>query len=227
MSGKDLAELLGPETTLSREEPEIATNIGIQLEHMGLTPRSISVLRRIRDIVARIRPRVILEVGGGIGHLSAWLFDLFEDEGTRPDRYAILEEGSRFAVIIKRLLDRYQADKYAEIIVGECVILTSEMAAWRMAGSDLGSAPLPPNTDLILVDAATPRLTEIIRSVLPLLSDGGLIITLEPNAPEGERDAEDPEVSGFNSWIELIKELDQSRDLAFLPLYGGTLVAIR
>ena len=49
--GKDhvLAHLLSPDETRSRNEPEIASNIGTQLQHMALSTWSISILRRLRD----------------------------------------------------------------------------------------------------------------------------------------------------------------------------------
>jgi hypothetical protein len=77
--GKDgvLAHLLSPDSTRSRDEPEIATNIGVQLQHMGLKTWSISILRRLRDALGRLQPQSILEVGAGIGHRSAWIYDMF------------------------------------------------------------------------------------------------------------------------------------------------------
>ena len=55
---------------LSRDEPEVAANIGKQLEHMGLSTWSISVRRRVRDAIARLSPKNIIQTGAGIGHLS-------------------------------------------------------------------------------------------------------------------------------------------------------------
>ena len=63
----------------SRTESEVARSIGVQLAHMDLTSWSISIRRRVRDIVLSMAPDRILEVGAGIGHLSAWLYDAFED----------------------------------------------------------------------------------------------------------------------------------------------------
>ena len=74
--GRDqvLPTLLSADHERSRDEPEIAANIASQLEHMGLSTWSISVLRRLRDAIGRQAPRRVLEVGGSIGHRSAWLF---------------------------------------------------------------------------------------------------------------------------------------------------------
>ena len=70
-----LPSLLNADPERSRDEPEIAANIATQLEHMGLSTWSISVLRRLRDAIGRQGPKRVLEVGGSIGHRSAWLFD--------------------------------------------------------------------------------------------------------------------------------------------------------
>ena len=91
--GRDqvLPTLLNADHGRSRDEPEIAANIATQLEHMGLSTWSISVLRRLRDAIGRQEPHRVLEVGGSIGHRSAWLYDLFAE---RPvSRFDIIEQG--------------------------------------------------------------------------------------------------------------------------------------
>ena len=75
-----LAAILAADKELSRDEPEVAANIGLQLEHMGLTTWSISVRRRIRDSVARISPKNIIHTGAAIGHMTAWLLDHYESK---------------------------------------------------------------------------------------------------------------------------------------------------
>ena len=64
--GRDqiLPSLLNADHERSRDEPEIAANIATQLEHMGLSTWSISVLRRLRDAIGRQEPKTVLEVGG-------------------------------------------------------------------------------------------------------------------------------------------------------------------
>ena len=105
MRDEILAALLTANKELSRDEPEVATNIGLQLEHMGLSTWSISVRRRIRDAISRLEPKNIIQTGAGIGHLSAWLFDHFEQvEGI--ENFQMIEDGNRFAVILKRLSQR-------------------------------------------------------------------------------------------------------------------------
>ena len=56
-----LAAVLAADKELSRDEPEVAANIGKQLEHMGLSTWSISVRRRITDSIARLRPKTIIQ----------------------------------------------------------------------------------------------------------------------------------------------------------------------
>ena len=72
-----LGHILSKSSDMSRDEPIIAQNIFEQLKHMGLSTWSLSVIRRLRDGIYKISPTHILEVGGGIGHRSAWLMDLF------------------------------------------------------------------------------------------------------------------------------------------------------
>jgi hypothetical protein len=91
-----LDELLSKSEVLSRNEPEVAANIGEQLKHMELQSLPLSVRRRIRDVIARVKPQNVVEVGAGIGHLSAWLYDLWQDEELQPERYVLVEGGGKF-----------------------------------------------------------------------------------------------------------------------------------
>ena len=67
-----LPYILSKESDLSRDEPEIAANISEQLQHMGLSTWSQSVIRRLRNAIHKIKPKRVIEVGAGIGHRSAW-----------------------------------------------------------------------------------------------------------------------------------------------------------
>ena len=67
-----LAALLAQDPELPRGEPEISASIGAQLEHMELNSMPTSLRRRIRDIIARVQPKRVCEVGSGIGHMGAW-----------------------------------------------------------------------------------------------------------------------------------------------------------
>ena len=59
--GDVLAFLLSKDGNQPQDEPLIATNIHEQLQHMGLSSWSISVLRRLRDAVGRLAPARVLD----------------------------------------------------------------------------------------------------------------------------------------------------------------------
>ena len=225
-----LSHFFGKPADLPRDEPEIAANIHEQLQHMGLVSWPISVIRRVRDGVSKVSPQTVLEVGGGIGHRSAWLLDLFESQ-SKPKRYDIVEQGNKFAVIIKRLIDRYEASNWTNIKVGELPTLAAETMAWKAAtitGLDSGDAPLSTSYDVIIVDEPTENIAKNIESSLPLLTQNGVLVTTEPMVPTGDVDEDDESkmatVSGFNNWIELIKTAQQQYYIAFIPVFEGTIV---
>ena len=225
-----LGYLFGKPSDLPKDEPLIAANINQQLQHMSLTTWPISVIRRVRDGLYRIAPDNILEVGGGIGHRSAWLLDLFESQ-KKPERYDIVEQGNKFAVIIKRLVDRYNAGDWTNIKVGELQTLAAETMAWQAAtisGLESGDAPLISNYDVIIVDEQPESLADAIESCLPLLSPNGVLVATEPMVPTGEVDENDEEqlamVNGFNNWMELIRTSQSDFYVAFVPVFEGTIV---
>lgn len=216
-----LAAILAADKELSRDEPEVAANIGKQLEHMGLSTWSISVRRRIRDAIARVQPKSIIQTGAAIGHLTAWILDYFDGkEGL--EKFQIIEEGNRFAVILTRLCQRY-SEVPTNIVVGAPSLLTSELKAWNI--SRVGDPPILENADVIIVDAPMERLAEDVRSMLPLLNKNGVLLTVEPDPPVGDREEDDAEVVGFNKWMDLIRDSNESHHIAFAPLFGGTIVA--
>jgi len=100
-----------------REQPLISENIHEQLKHMELSSWSISVQRRLRDAISRISPKNVLELGGQIGHRTSWLFDLIERGQWSPERYIIVEEGPKFGVILKRLIQRYQHNDFTSVVI--------------------------------------------------------------------------------------------------------------
>ena len=216
-----LAAILAADKDLSRDEPEVAANIGQQLEHMGLTTWSISVRRRIRDAIARLSPKNIIQTGAGIGHLSAWILDYFEGK-KELEKFQLIEEGNRFAVILTRLCQRYDSVP-TSIVVGTPSLLTSELKAWKI--SKTGDAPILEKADAIIVDAPMEKLAGDIGAMLPLLNSNGVLFTTEPTPPVGDREEDDPEVLGFNKWMELIRDSNETHHLAFAPLFGGTIVA--
>ena len=71
-----LERLLSEDPDRTDVEPQIASSIGEQMLLMGLRTMPRSLRSRIRDIVSRVPLGNAILVGGGIGHLSAWMFDL-------------------------------------------------------------------------------------------------------------------------------------------------------
>ena len=129
-------------------------------------------------------------------------------------------------------MTRYEADDWTNIVVGEVSSLVAETTAWKAAsatGLEVGDSPLALDSDVIIVDSKIESLAESIENLLPLLSEGGVLFTCEPPVPSGDVDENDEEmmkhVNGFNSWIELITNCQDSHYIAFTPLFAGTLVA--
>lgn len=228
-----LAHLLSPDDSRSRDEPEIATNIGVQLKHMGLSTWSISILRRLRDAIGRLKPESILEVGAGIGHRSAWIYDLFVSDDSTPKRFQMVEDGAKFSVILRRLMLRHDAESYTSIVVGNLDALVAETNAWHAASStglEVGNPPLESSHDAIIVDGISENRARNVEALLPFLSPSGVLFTVEPDMPLGNVEEDDKEgmlvVDGFNQWMEFIKSANESHHIAFMPLFGGTLVAL-
>ena len=225
-----LPSLLSADHERSRDEPEIATNIATQLEHMGLSTWSMSVLRRLRDSIGRQEPKNVLEVGGSIGHRSAWLFDLFNEHPI--DRFDIVEQGAKFGVILHRLQTRYEASSWSSIIVNDFSTLCAEEKAWKLttaSGVGTDDRRLSDRYDAIIIDSPISRLATDLQNGLSLLSPNGVLYTTEPDTPVGEYDELDLDgkanVDGFNAWIELIQKTQTTHHIAFVPLFGGTIVA--
>lgn len=226
-----LSHLMAKDGQQPRDEPEIAANIGQQLQHMGLTTWSISIHRRLRDAMVRLAPESVLEVGASIGHRTAWLLDAFERE-QRPKHLTLVEQGAKFGVILHRLVTRYDALNWTDIVVGEPLQLAAEHAAWAMAtaiSTELSETRFQSAYDAIVVDGPSPHRADLVKTYLPMLSPNGVLFTKEPDMPTGEVDPDDEQgmalVNGFNSWMELIRETQGTHHVAFMPLFGGTLVA--
>jgi predicted O-methyltransferase YrrM len=245
--GEALAALMGKDSQRSREEPLIAANIGTQLAHMELTSWPIAIRRRVRDIVGRLQPKRICEVGAGIGHLSSWLLDMWEDSSP-PEKYQLVEAGGKFGVILLRLLQRYDAGEWADVKVGRFEQLVAEQKAWSVANSvstlttgtmtgvtagsvdALATPILHSPFDCIIIDVEIQSLAECLDSALTSLGKGGIILVVEPEVPTGDVAAEDAvgqsTIVGFQKWMDFIQRVTVEFDVAFQPLYGGTLVAI-
>ncbi len=235
-----LAALLSKDPEQPRGEPEIAASIGAQLEHMELDSMPSGLRRRIRDVIARVQPKRVCEVGSGIGHLSAWLFDYWS-KGEHPEHFDMIEAGGKFGVILTRLLRRCDAEKWAHVRVGDFESLCAELDSWNAAhattdeAAATSSPPLRAPYEIIIVDVGDVGKVDIIRRCFDLLVPGGLILTSEPEVPvddvgdipeSGPINPEQARVAAFNEWTQFITEIGQSKPVGFVPLFGGTLVGI-
>lgn len=233
------AFLLAKDEDRVREEPQIAANIGAQLEHMALTSQPLSIRRRLRDVVGRLKPNRFCEIGAGIGHLSAWFFDMWEQDGQHPERVELIEGGAKFGVILTRLIRRYGAEEWAGIKVGNFQQLAAETSAWLAANTSLTSSAgqvdesgpmLATPYDCIVIDVGLEGLAECVEAALPLLAPGGVLLTVEPLVPTDNFDESDERgmaiVNAFQGWMDLIQDRSKDHLMAFQPLYGGTIVAI-
>ena len=230
--GDVLADLLAKDEKQPQDEPLIAANIHEQLQHMGLSTWSISVLRRLRDAIGRLSPDRVLEVGASIGHRTAWLLDDFERKERSPKALTLVEQGGKFGVILQRLLQRYDALAWASVVVGKPEQLAAEHQAWALAsatGAELSQTPFESGYDAIVVDGPSSGRADLVATYLSMLNDNGVLFTVEPDMPTGDVAEDDVEgmamVNGFNRWIELVGETQATHHVAFMPLFGGTLVA--
>ncbi len=235
-----LAALLAKDPDQPRGEPEVAASIGAQLEHMELDSMPTGLRRRIRDVIARVQPKRVCEVGSGIGHLSAWLFDYW-GANTHPEHFDMIEAGGKFGVILTRLLRRYDAEDWAHVRVGDFESICAELDSWRAANTttDEAAATSPPPLrapyEIIIVDVGDIGKVDVIQRSFDLLVPGGLILTAEPEVPvddvgdlpeSGPLNPEQARVAAFNEWTQFITEINQTNPVGFVPLFGGTLVGI-
>tara|TARA_B100000945_G_scaffold120570_1_gene95890 strand:+ start:707 stop:1447 length:741 start_codon:yes stop_codon:yes gene_type:complete len=235
-----LAALLAKDPDMPSEEPEVAASIGAQLEHMELTSMPTGLRRRVRDVIARVQPKRVCEVGSGIGHLSAWLFDYWS-KNTPPEHFDMVEAGGKFGVILTRLLRRYDAESWAHVRVGDFESLCAELDSWKAANATLGelaassAPPLRAPYEIVIVDVGDLGKVDAIRLACDLLVPGGLILTAEPEVPvddvgeipeSGPINPEQARVVAFNEWVEFINEIGSTDPVGFVPLFGGTLVGI-
>ena len=245
MSQREMFErLLGEDESRDSEEPEIAAAIGEQMIHMDLRPLPRSVRTRIRDIASRVPARNVVIVGGGIGHLSAWMMDLWcgdpsSEESVptnRPETVRIIEEGGKFGVIIDRLLRRYDASSWAQVITRSWTEIAAETQSWNAAGAALPdaarTAPLPQPIDLVIIDLPELDRAQAAAVAFDLLAPGGMVMALEPQVPTGdvgeasqgeEMTSAQQVVASFNRWIEFVRSVDTEHSAAFVELTGGTL----
>ena len=241
-----MQKLLSEDPELGAEEPEIAASIGEQMLHMDITPLPRSMRRRIRDVCSRVKPRNAIIVGGGIGHLSAGLFDMWcgspdspRISESRPGTLRIMEQGTRFGVIIDRLIRRYGAESWCSVVSSpwkEVVAESSSAIAANVAlPRDSLSVILPLPVDLVVIDLPEDERAEAASVAFDLLAPGGLVLVQEPTVPTGDvgspSDDEEPtpaqaKVESFNRWIGLVKMVNSDHSLGFAELTGGTLVVL-
>ena len=249
MSEREMFEkLLSSDSDYSDEEPAIAANIGEQMLHMNLIPLTRSFRVRIRDITSKIPAKNVVLVGGGIGHLSAWLLDLWtgdpanppENPRVRPESFRIIEPAGKFGVIIDRLIRRHSAEQWSQILTRPWQEITAETSSWSAAAAALPSSaqpsPLPQPIELIILDLPEIERPSATIAALDVISPGGFILVKEPEVPTGDvgvpEDGQEPnaaqkKVQSFNEWMEVIRECNINHSMAFAELSGGTLAVIR
>ena len=235
-----MSNLLSASEERDDEEPEIAANITQQMLHMELEPLPRSMRSRFRDIVERLAPKNFIEVGAGIGNLSAWFHDIWTD-GFHPEKYAMVDEGQRFGVILQRIVERFDASSWCYVRVGPWESMTSEATAWMAANASTPEAartgaPLPVPADVIVVNSDWRSQVEDIERSIGLLRLGGVLLTPEPLVPSADvgnytpgkpETVEQQRVEVFNHWIRLIQEWSPNHAIGMVEVSGGTIVAIR
>ena len=116
--------------------------------------------------------------------------------------------------------------------MGSEMCIRDRHQAWGLAAAtttELSQTPFETAYDVIIIDAPSPQRAHLVSNYLPLLAPNGVMFTVEPDMPSGEVDEGDEVgmalVNGFNRWIEVIGETKNTHHIAFMPLFGGTLVA--
>jgi hypothetical protein len=225
---------LGARQDLGREAPEVAANIGVQMGHMGLDVPTVSVVRRLRDIVVTLQPRKMAEIGAAIGHTTSWLLDAWSREDVNAPQFVdVMEQGNRFAVILDRIIKRYNMESVARVVVGDVEEHAPQTRAWRLA--HLASQDRPPTLmdglDVAVLRCGLEELGGRATASLELLRKGGVLLVLEPAVPGDNIDDSTEEgaaiIAGFNAWIAFVHHCSETHDLAFVPVHGGTIVAVR
>lgn len=240
--------LLSEDIDRDDSEPAIAAGIGEQMLHMSLRPLPRSMRARIRDISGRIPAKNAVLIGGGIGHLSAWLLDMWcgdpanppETPLPKPNSFRIIEQGGKFGVIIDRLIRRHGAEGWTQVIQMPWNEVAAEAATWSVATAALPQnaqpSPLPLPIDLVVVDVPEDERPSTAKSAFDLLSSGGVLLAQEPEVPTGDVGVADSpsemtpaqkKVESFNEWISFVKEVSENHSLGFVELTGGTLAVLR
>ena len=85
--------------------------------------------------------------------------------------------------------------------------------------------------DLVILRSAIESLGVRASASMELLRMGGVLLLVEPPVPGDDIDDSTEEgaaiIAGFNAWIAFVHRCSEQHDLAFVPVHGGTIVAIR
>ena len=129
-------------------------------------------------------------------------------------------------------MTRYGAEDWTNIVVGDPIQLAAEHAAWSLATAttaEISETPFAPSYQAIIIDGPSANRASLAKTYMPFLDQNGVLFTVEPDMPTGDVDPDDEQgmalVDGFNAWIELVQETQKTHHVAFMPLFGGTLVA--
>ncbi|MEK9698624.1 MAG: hypothetical protein VW270_22820, partial [Candidatus Poseidoniales archaeon] len=149
-------------------------------------------------------------------------------------QYYIIEEGPKFGVILKRLIQRYQHNDFTRVVIQNPMKYIEEHRLWnrtQLINNEIEEQKFLSKVDCILVDSSIEQHVEIVEQSLKLLSQSGYLFTVEPDIPTDDLDTELPEVqeriSMFNLWIKLIRDASDEYEIGFTPLHEGTLVVFR
>ena len=85
---------------------------------------------------------------------------------------------------------------------------------------------LPTNIDICIIDVGWENQNACIMGAVPLLGENSIILTSEPEVPD-ENETDENKIAAFNEWIVLVKMLNETHEIGFVPMFGGTLIGIR
>ena len=212
-SQRTLSDLISGLQMSEIDVPEVTANIGEQMAHMDLTTMPLPASHLVTKISQTIAPKDVLEVGAGIGHLSSWLLHTWSESSSPPKRYMLVESGSKFCVILNRVVERFGAGSWSQIV-------NADWCEWVEENN------VKAGFDLAVVDVGWEKQTDCLMAPLPLMAKDGLLITLEPDLPlEDETDSE--KIAAFNGWITLVRMMNETHELSFVPTGGATLLLVR
>ena len=104
----------------------------------------------------------------------------------------------QICVILTRLCQRYSSVP-TSIKVGSPSLLTSELKAWKI--SKTGDSPMLDSAEAIIVDAPMERLADDISAMLPLLTNNGVLFTVELTLSAIEKRMMQKLLDSTSGWI--------------------------